>query len=103
MTSHLLHFSIGPVQGFIGEARRTRDLWSGSFLLSWLSAQAMLEVERAVAGTGGNPLRAIVFPAVAVDGLMEAVRRHRRVAWAGKAQSVPIAPHIGSVPNRFKG
>ncbi|MBA5248658.1 MAG: hypothetical protein FE834_03865, partial [Gammaproteobacteria bacterium] len=28
-----LHFSLGPVQGFIGQARRTRDLWAGSFLL----------------------------------------------------------------------
>jgi CRISPR-associated protein Cmr2 len=37
----VLRFSLGPVQGFIGAARRTRDLWAGSFILSWLSAQAM--------------------------------------------------------------
>lgn len=30
-------FSIGPVQEFIAQARRTRDLWFGSFLLSELS------------------------------------------------------------------
>lgn len=30
-------FSVGPVQEFIAQARRTRDLWFGSFLLSELS------------------------------------------------------------------
>ncbi|MFN0077919.1 MAG: type III-B CRISPR-associated protein Cas10/Cmr2 [Prosthecobacter sp.] len=37
-TSHLLRFQIGPVQDFIAQARSTRDLWSGSYLLSWLVA-----------------------------------------------------------------
>ncbi|MCX7778604.1 MAG: type III-B CRISPR-associated protein Cas10/Cmr2, partial [Armatimonadetes bacterium] len=31
-----LVFSIGPVQGFIATARKTRDLWMGSYLLSYL-------------------------------------------------------------------
>ena len=30
-------FSIGPVQGFIAEARKLRDLWVGSMILSYLS------------------------------------------------------------------
>jgi len=47
-------FSIGPVQGFIAEARRTRDLWSGSFLLSYLSECAMKGVQNA-GGTIINP------------------------------------------------
>lgn len=37
MTSYLVTFSVGPVQGFIASARRSRDLWSGSWLLSELS------------------------------------------------------------------
>ncbi|MHB1492070.1 MAG: type III-B CRISPR-associated protein Cas10/Cmr2 [Thermoplasmataceae archaeon] len=36
-----LYFTIGPVQNFIAQSRRTRDLWSGSFLLSYLSGCAM--------------------------------------------------------------
>jgi CRISPR-associated protein Cmr2 len=32
----LLLFSVGPVQDFIAAARSTRDLWSGSYLLSYL-------------------------------------------------------------------
>ena len=29
---HLLLFSIGPVQSFIASARKTEDLWAGSYL-----------------------------------------------------------------------
>ncbi|MGI6709155.1 MAG: type III-B CRISPR-associated protein Cas10/Cmr2 [Dethiobacteria bacterium] len=38
---NILNFSIGPVQGFIARARKTRDFWAGSFLLSYLAGQAM--------------------------------------------------------------
>lgn len=34
-------FQIGPVQSFIKQARKTIDLWAGSYLLSYLSAHAM--------------------------------------------------------------
>ncbi len=37
-TVSLLKVQIGPVQDFIAQARSTRDLWSGSYLLSWLMA-----------------------------------------------------------------
>ena len=33
----LLHFSFSPVQSFIAAARKTQDLWMGSWLLSYLS------------------------------------------------------------------
>ncbi len=39
-----LSFSLGPVQSFIASARSVRDLWSGSFLLSWLTRSAMSPV-----------------------------------------------------------
>lgn len=39
-TSWLLQISIGPVQEFIAAARRTRDLWFGSFMLSEISKAA---------------------------------------------------------------
>ncbi|RRD64215.1 type III-B CRISPR-associated protein Cas10/Cmr2 [Fretibacterium sp. OH1220_COT-178] len=38
--SCLLQLSIGPVQEFIAAARRTRDLWFGSFMLSEISKAA---------------------------------------------------------------
>ena len=102
MTSHILHFSVGPVQGFIGEARRARDSWAGSFLLSWLSARAMLAVEAAAEKAGGDPLAAIRFPDVRDDDLMAAVRRHAGAGRSTAAEARQRHPYIGSVPNRFK-
>ena len=43
-----LLFQIGPVQDFIAQARKTQDLWSASYLLSFLSARAMLAVADAI-------------------------------------------------------
>jgi CRISPR-associated protein Cmr2 len=37
----LLVFTIGPVQEFIATARRTQDLWMGSYILSWLTWQGI--------------------------------------------------------------
>ncbi|MCX7827213.1 MAG: type III-B CRISPR-associated protein Cas10/Cmr2, partial [Verrucomicrobiae bacterium] len=39
-----LKFQIGGVQDFIAQARSTRDLWSGSYLLSWLTMHAIKAV-----------------------------------------------------------
>ncbi|MBQ9873416.1 MAG: type III-B CRISPR-associated protein Cas10/Cmr2 [Thermoguttaceae bacterium] len=42
----VLTISLGPVQGFIATARKTRDLWGGSYILSSLSkaaAKALVE------------------------------------------------------------
>jgi CRISPR-associated protein Cmr2 len=36
-----LKFQLGPVQEFIAAARSIRDLWSGSYLLSWLMAAGL--------------------------------------------------------------
>lgn len=58
-TAHLLLMSLGPVQDFIAQARRTRDLWFGSHVLSELSLEAARAALR---------LRAeLIFPAL-VDG-----------------------------------
>ncbi len=54
MSRALLAVSLGPVQDFIAQARRTRDLWYGSFLLS--------EVSKAVARALARHGR-LVFPA----------------------------------------
>jgi CRISPR-associated protein Cmr2 len=82
-----LHFTLGPVQSFVAQARRTRDLWAGSFLLSYLTGQAMAAVLR----SGGR----IVFPEVARDGepidpLLKAIMNGGQ------------GPDFGSLPNRFK-
>lgn len=45
MSGFLLVLSIGPVQDFIASARRTRDLWFGSHLLSEVSKAAAKKIE----------------------------------------------------------
>ncbi len=60
---YLLALSVGPVQEFIAAARRTRDLWFGSQLLSEISKAAA----RAVADGGG----ALIFPAPNVTAELE--------------------------------
>lgn len=57
MTQHLLLVSIGPIQEFIASARRSRDLWFGSHLLSELSKAAA----RSIAEQQGT----LIFPAPA--------------------------------------
>ena len=53
--SHLLAIAVGPVQDFIAAARRTRDLWFGSDLLS--------EISRAVAKAVEDQRGRLIFPA----------------------------------------
>jgi CRISPR-associated protein Cmr2 len=57
--THLLRIHIGPVQEFIAAARRSRDLWYGSWLLSELSKAAALGVVEAESAN----LHALIFPA----------------------------------------
>lgn len=50
----LLLFTIGPVQSFIARARKTQDLYAGSYLLSHLSRTAARKIQT----TGGR----LIFP-----------------------------------------
>ena len=81
--THYFHFTLGPVQGFVSQARRTRDFWAGSFILSWLAAVAI----KAVQHQKGN----IQFPHADENYML----------WLeGKGKQNP--PLQGSIPNRFK-
>jgi CRISPR-associated protein Cmr2 len=62
-------FSIGPVQSFVSTARTVRDLWTGSYLLSWLAAHGASCVHNLTGGevdflepdTKGNPIFKFLF------------------------------------------
>ncbi len=56
---YLFQISIGPVQEFIASARRTRDLWYGSWLLSELSRAAAKAIQDATK----NQDEGLIFPA----------------------------------------
>ena len=75
---HLLSISVGPVQDFIAQARRTRDLWYGSHLLSELSRAAA----KAVADRCGE----LIFPPLD--------KGHRELAECDG----PIRPTSGTPP-----
>jgi len=49
-----LSFTLGPVQAFVAQARRTRDLWAGSWLLSYLAESALAMFLAMLATTAGN-------------------------------------------------
>src|SRR5665811_1232052 len=68
----LLKLQIGPVQEFIAQARSTRDLWSGSYLLSWLMAAGI----RKLRSSGGE----LVFPNPAGQPLLENPQSWRLLA-----------------------
>jgi CRISPR-associated protein Cmr2 len=73
-----LQFSLGPVQGFVAQSRRTRDLWSSSFLLSHLAAVAMDVVQ------SSSPAARFVLP-----------------AWDKMTSEANRQHDFGTVPNRF--
>jgi CRISPR-associated protein Cmr2 len=56
--TYLFLASIGPIQSFIASARRTRDLWFGSTLLSELSKTAARTIEEKT-----GDLNSLIFPA----------------------------------------
>lgn len=83
MSSMTIFLNFWPVQEFVTQARRTRDLWAGSYFLSYLAASALAEAERQGAE--------IVLPEVAANPLFQAVRDSK----------VPVAPgdRVGSIPH----
>ncbi|EGW21683.1 type III-B CRISPR-associated protein Cas10/Cmr2 [Methylobacter tundripaludum] len=83
--SKTLHFNFTPVQSFVAQARRTRDLWAGSYLLAWLSGQAM----NAILKDNGK----ILMPYIDDDSLMAAIQ--------DPSHASDLAKSLGTLPNRF--
>ncbi|MFD1425208.1 type III-B CRISPR-associated protein Cas10/Cmr2 [Laceyella tengchongensis] len=85
------HWTISPVQDFVAQSRRPRDLLVSSFLLSYLSGVAM----KAVLEQNGR----IIFPSVYDQQTKEISNRLLM-----KILNKPTAesPWIGTLPNRFK-
>ncbi|HOJ85173.1 MAG TPA: type III-B CRISPR-associated protein Cas10/Cmr2, partial [Bacillota bacterium] len=95
---NILNFSIGPVQGFIARARKTRDFWAGSFLLSYLAGQAMAVILE-------NEGR-LILPAVAKnkdninDPLLRAIVESRKGQQTASQDRIDII--TATLPNRFR-
>lgn len=65
MTTHLFLVTLGPVQDFIAAARRTRDLWFGSWLLSDLARVAARQIAQSAEAQ-------MIFPAQLPSNIGEA-------------------------------
>lgn len=101
----LLKFQIGPVQDFIQAARSTRDLWSGSYLLSWLMAHGLA---RLALDCGPD---AVVFPNLLDQPLLDLAMRkevwdkvkigeqsvwqsHECMKWKSEEMLTPNLPNV---------
>lgn len=87
---HLLSFFLGPVQSFITAARSVRDLWTGSYLLSWLTVHAMKPVHQLVE----QDRAAIISPSIEGNPLLWVIGDRKGPAPAGI--TTPC------LPNNFK-
>lgn len=85
MSEHLLLMSVGPVQDFIAQARRTRDLWFGSHLLSEISKAAALALSQ-------QPNAELIFPAL--DPGHDALRPQDTVRGEDGARPYNVANRI---------
>ncbi|MBD3167005.1 type III-B CRISPR-associated protein Cas10/Cmr2 [bacterium] len=90
-----LSFQISPVQGFIASARSLRDLWSGSYILAWLTFQAMLEVVRDLGPT------VILFPNLRGVPLLDQWMQEEFRIDSAKLNLKQNELRMPSLPNRF--
>ncbi len=89
MTAQLtIYLAFGPVQEFLAQARRTRDLSAGSYLLSFLAARSLA----AATGAGGT----VAMPSLDGNPLWQAVN-HGWDTLSGEQQD--LAARVGSVPH----
>jgi len=75
-----LIFQAGPVQDFIAAARSTRDLWSGSYMLSWLTGNAIKAITDEVGPDS------VIFPALRGLGIFDAMNKdlYDEISYQGK-------------------
>lgn len=84
--TYLFLVSIGPVQTFIASARRTRDLWFGSWLLSELSKAAAHEI------VNNRPGNSLIFPAPPIEQVQQLLREGSKFNVANKIVALVDEP-----------
>ncbi len=89
----MMVFSITPVQAFISKARKLRDYWTGSVLLSWLTFEGMRWV---IENLGPDH---ILYPSMIDQPLVnEYMKRNWKVSEGG---FLSPPKDIASFPNKF--
>ncbi len=88
-----LLFTIGPVQSFIAAARKTRDLWMGSFLLSYLTWHAIKVIAEQLGPDH------VLFPSLLGQPLVDFWLQHEKSMSVEKPS--PDRLRLATLPNRF--
>ncbi|HPA14406.1 MAG TPA: type III-B CRISPR-associated protein Cas10/Cmr2 [Desulfobacterales bacterium] len=89
----VLSFSITPVQSFIATARKLRDYWTGSVLLSWLAFEGLRWI---IEHLGSDHL---LYPSLIDQPL---VNEYLQATWKmGEITSLSESRDIASLPNKF--
>ncbi|WP_028841629.1 type III-B CRISPR-associated protein Cas10/Cmr2 [Thermodesulfobacterium hveragerdense] len=88
----LFLFSIGPVQSFISQARKTQDLFMGSFILSYLTFKAIKVVVDKYGPTN------IIYPDLYGQPLMDYYLEKRKIKVKNSTGNYIDQP---TIPNRF--
>jgi len=91
VSNSLLKLQLGPVQEFIAQARSTRDLWSGSYLLSWLMAAGIAKLLEC----GGTP----IYPSAEDQPLIDYHQRHSKSEYVLPQDHLPLL--TPNIPNVF--
>jgi len=88
----LFLFTIGPVQSFISQARKTHDFYMGSFMLSYLTFMAIQEVIEKYGPTS------IIYPDLYNQPLMDWYLKNNRLEPKNSDRENLTLP---TIPNRF--
>ncbi len=89
----LMVYALTPVQDFVGRARKLRDFWSGSIILSWLAFEGIKAVIQLYGADH------IVYPSLHDQPLVDDILRQMGIPdeWLGDRENAGIA----SFPNKF--
>ena len=92
----LLIFNITPVQGFISSARKLRDFWTGSLILSWLAFEGIRQV---IYEFGSDH---ILYPSLIGQPLANSLlSRECGLSWLNSMGKGATFTGVASFPNKF--
>ena len=95
MSEVLILFTIGPVQRFIETARKTEDLWIGSYILSYLNGIAITtSLEEFL-----DDEKQVIFPAIEGHLLLECLRNPEKKENLNDEEKEQL--RLPTLPNRF--
>ncbi len=89
----LMVFALTPVQDFVGRARKLRDYWSGSILLSWLAFEGIKAV---IYELGADH---IIYPSLHGQPLIDGLLREWQMD--DLLQTRSSTSGVASFPNKF--